>query len=384
MTISNSNSYAAKTTRCAIIGIGAMGKKYALMLDSGEISGLSLTAVCCRSDENAQWASSRLSNSVKIFRSEEEMYENSQCFDAVIIVTPHKKHPAMAIRAFEAGKHVLCDKPAGALFTDAEAMNEAAARSGKIYAMMCHQRTYAQHVKVRSLLTENAIGEIRRIFLESTGSFRTQFYHHSSDWRSSWTGEGGGVLINQGYHLMDLWQYLFGLPLSLYADIPFGKYNDFDVDDESTIVMDYPGKVTGTIIMSTGEGVPTERLEIIGTRGRILLDGTDVTLTRFHKDLRDYARSAQVTSTQELSMTEETYEFGSPDRAYQIMLQNFSDALTSGTALIAPGRDSADTLSMINGAYLSAWQGRKVTLPLDGAQYAEALKAKMEAETAGK
>ena len=98
------------------------------------------------------------------------------------------------------------------------------------------------------------------------------------------------MLINQGYHLVDLWQYLFGLPEALYADIPYGKYNDFAVDDEATLVMDYPGRMTGTFIMSTGEGVPTERLEIVRTRGSILMDGTTVTVTRFYTDIEEYAR----------------------------------------------------------------------------------------------
>ena len=170
-----------------------------------DISGLTLAAVCCRSDANAEWAASHLSAGVAVFRSEEEMYAERECFDAVIIVTPHKQHPAMVIRAFEAGKDVLCDKPAGATAKDAEAMNEAAARSGKLYAMVCHQRTYAQHIKVKTLLDEGAIGKVQRIFLESTGSFRTQFYHHSSNWRSSWTGEGAPTERSSGRRSSRSW-----------------------------------------------------------------------------------------------------------------------------------------------------------------------------------
>ena len=188
------------------------------------------------------------------------------------------------------------------------------------------------------------------------------------------------MLINQGYHLVDLWQYLFGLPEALYADIPYGKYNDFAVDDEATLVMDYPGRMTGTFIMSTGEGVPTERLEIVGTRGSILMDGTTVTVTRFYTDIEEYAREAQVTSTQELSETTETYEFEGFDSAYQIMLQNFADAVLTGAALIAPGEDGSKTLSLVNAAYLSAWQGRKVALPVDMDVYNKLLQEKIEAE----
>ena len=179
---------------------------------------------------------------------------------------------------------------------------------------------------------------------------------------------------------MDFWQDLFGLPETLYADIPFGKYNDFDVDDEATLVMDYPGRRTGTFIMSTGEGVPTERLDIIGTKGRILMDASTVSVTRFYTDIEEYVREAQVTSTQELSETTETYEFEGFDSAYQIMLQNFADAVLTGAALIAPGEDGSKTLSLVNAAYLSAWQGRKVTLPVDMDEYNNLLQEKIDAE----
>lgn len=371
---------AADTVRCAIIGIGTMGKVYAHLIDRSEIEGLSLAAVCCRSDRNAAWVRDNLSDTVKICRSEDALYEDPDLFDAAIIVTPHKQHPAMTIRALEAGKHVMCDKPAGATAGDAVRMNEAAAKSGRIYAMMCHQRTYPEHVKVKEVLDSGVIGEVRRACLENSGSFRTHFYHRSSDWRSSWTGEGGGMLINQGYHLMDFWQDLFGLPETLYADIPFGKYNDFNVDDEATLVMDYPGRMTGTFIMSTGEGVPTERLEIIGSGGQIVLDGASVTVTRFYTDLRDYIKDAQVTSTQELSDTTETYEFESFSQAYQTMLQNFSDAIRKGEELIAPGQDGSRTLSLVNAAYLSAWQGRRISLPIDTDMYDRELQEHIEKE----
>ena len=371
-----------KNIRCAVIGIGNMGSKYAVMLDRGEIEGLSLAAVCCRSDERAAWARANLSADVQICRSEDALYEAADTFDAVIIVTPHKQHPAMAIRAFAAGKHVMCDKPAGTTAADALSMNEAAARSGRVYAMMCHQRAYDKHVKIRDLLREGAIGRICRVSLENSRFFRTRFYHASGSWRSSWTGEGGGALINQGYHLLDFWLYLFGLPQSVYADIPFGKYNDFSVDDEATLVLDYPDKMTGTFILTTGEGVWAERMEIIGTGGRILLEDDRLTLTRFDQDLRDYARTAQVTARQELGETTEVFDFGSYDRAYHIMLQNFSDAIRSGAPLIAPGEDSANALSLINAAYLSAWEGRKVALPADQTEYQAALQEQVAQEGA--
>ena len=369
-----------KTVRCAIIGIGSMGRKYAGMIDSGKIEGLILSAVCCRSRENAEWARNNLQNTVAICRSEDELYENSKLFDAVLIVTPHKCHPGMSIRALNAGKHVMCDKPAGATVADALSVNAVASRTDRVYAMMCHQRTFSQYIKIKELLNDGAIGHITRIMLENSGFFRTRHYHKSGSWRSSWTGEGGGALINQGYHLLDMWQYLFGLPKSVYACIPFGKYNGFKVDDEATIIMEYPEKTTGSFIISTGEGSASERLEIVGTKGRILLDGNTLTLSQFDCDTREYAKTAQVNSREELKESRQYFTFEENMQAYEIMLENFANAILCGENVIAPGSESADALSLVNGAYLSAWTGKKVTLPLDTAEYLSELKKAEETE----
>ena len=369
--------------RCAIIGVGTMGKRYAQMIGEGKVEGLTLSAVVCRSEKNAEWAKDNLPSDVAIYRSEDALYKRAETFDAVIIVTPHKSHPPIAIRALGAGKHVMCDKPAGVTVADAQSINEAASRTDRVYAMMCHQRTYPQYKKIKELLKCDSIGHITRVMLENSGFFRTRFYHKSGSWRSSWSGEGGGALINQGYHLLDMWQYLFGLPQSVYANIPFGKYNDFAVDDEATIIMDYPEKTTGAFILTTGEGSATERLEIAGTRGRILLDGNKLIITHFDCDTREYALNAQVTSTQELKENTEEIIFEEFDNAYGVMLKNFADAILYGEELIAKGEDSAATLQLVNGAYLSAWKGAKVTLPVDTGEYVSALREREKSESNG-
>lgn len=360
-----------QTVRCAVLGIGSMGKVYASMMGEGKIKGLTLSAVCCRSEENAEWARKNLPPEVSVCRSEDELYKHD--FDAVIIVTPHKCHPAQAIRALEAGKHVMCDKPAGTTVLDAQAINKVASNSAGIYAMMCHQRTYPQYIEIKRLLEEGAIGKTVRIMLEDSSFFRTKFYHKSSGWRSSWKGEGGGALINQGYHLLDMWQYLFGMPQSLYAEIPFGKHNGFAVDDEATVIFNYPDRTTGTFIISTGEGSSFQRLEICGTRGRILLENNRLLLTQFDCDTREYAISAQVTSRQNLKESTREILFENEDNAYAIMLTNFANTILKGEKLICNGADSENALSLVNGAYLSAWKGKKVTLPVDINEYLTAL-----------
>ena len=366
--------------RCAVIGIGSMGKKYALMIDGGKINSLELVAVCCRSDDNVNWAKNNLNSSIKIYRNEDEMYNDLSSFDAVLIVTPHKLHPAMTIRALKANKHVMCDKPAGITFSDAEKINAVANNTDKVFAMMCHQRTYEYYKKIKELLNKNEIGEITRVSMENSNYFRTEYYHHSANWRSSWNGEGGGALINQGYHLLDMWQYLFGLPQEIYANIPFGKYNNFDVDDEATIIMNYPNKMTGSFILSTGEASLIERLEIVGTKGRISLNEKTLTITYFSDDIKNYSKEAKVTSRQELNMAFKQYKYDDPEKPYEIMLNNFADAILKGDKLIAPGIDSSNTLTLVNASYLSAWQGKKVSLPLDSNEYLKYLHEKEKQE----
>ena len=366
--------------RCAIIGIGAQGRKYALALSRGEAKDLSLSAVCCRSEESANWAREHLGTDVKIYHGENELYGNAGQFDAVIIATPHRQHPAMTIRALKNGKHVLCDKPAGITVSDAAAMNEAAAQAGKVYAMMCNQRACRQNQRLKELLDREEIGTLVRVTQINSRNFRTRSYHESSEWRSSWKGEGGGALINQGYHLLDLWQYLFGIPESVYAEIPFGKYNSFRVDDEDTLIMRYANGMTGTFILTTGEGTWTERLEIAGTRGRIVLDKNRLTVTRLNLDAAEYAASARRTGREDLMESETVEIFSGQEDAYRIMLNNFAEAVLEGKPLIAPGTDGEKTLELINGAYMSAWLGEKVKLPVDRREYEKLLGDREEQE----
>ena len=239
-----------------------------------------------------------------------------------------------------------------------------------------------QHIKVKTLLDEGAIGKVQRIFLESTGSFRTQFYHHSSNWRSSWTGEGGGLLINQAQHPLDVWQFLFGLPETVYAEIPFGKYNSFAVDDEATIVMRYPDGVTGTFIASTGEAEWSERLSVAGSKGKLVLTDNTLEISMYSQDSDEYRKSAQVTDGRELTITRTEQHFGPADSglAYRTMLENFASAILDGTPLIAPGTAGEGALQLMCASYLSAWKMARITLPVDREEYRKYLHRAAESD----
>ena len=362
-----------KVLRTALIGVGNMGKKYAGMITSGEVSNMKLTAVVIRKDELLDWGKSLVNvdgEHVRIFRSADEMYMNPELYDAVIIATPHKKHAELTIKAFEAGKDVLCDKPAASDIGEAYSMNESAKKNDRIYGMVFHQRLYPKYMKIKSLIDNGELGSLKRVSLINSRYLRTSYYHKSGTWRSSFAGEGGGALINQGQHILDMFQYLFGMPQRMYALIPFGKYNDFAVDDEDTLVMDYDNGMTATFILSTGEACSEERMEIIGTKARILLEDNRLTITR-HQDVEEYIRTENVNSRENMNYTEEITEFSKTPEPYAELLERFAKASLehNDEYLAAKGTEGINSLMLCAGAYYSACRRMPVELPIDTGEY---------------
>lgn len=371
--------------RTALIGVGVMGKKYAEMIAAGKVANMSLAAVVVRRSEMREWAESLVNTDGQrpdIYRDTDALFDNPSGYDAVLIVTPHKTHPQLARRAFELGKHVLCDKPAGVSVGQAFQMTADSEAAGKIYGMIFHQRMYPKYQKIKEILERGELGTLNRIMLVNSRYFRTHSYHRSGGWRSSWNGEGGGALINQGAHILDIWQWLFGMPETIYADIPFGKYNDFMVDDEVTIQMRYPGNVTAVFMLTTGEAVWEERLEIIGSRGKLLLENDTLHIKRYSSDSLEYMKTQQVTSRENMEIEEEVMEFEKAQEPYPQMLQNFAEAVLCDDAsiLVVPGSSAVNQLMLTNAAYYSAWKGQQVTLPLDSGVYEAELREQCERE----
>ena len=310
-----------KILRVALIGVGNMGKKYAQMIVSGEVANMKLTAVVIRRDELMEWGEALVNvdgEHVRIFRSADDMFKAEDVdtlFEAVIIATPHKTHAKLAVQAFSLGKDVLCDKPAASDIGEALTMNEAAKKSARIYGMVFHQRLYPKYMKIKSMIDAGELGKLRRVNLINSRYLRTSYYHHSGAWRSSFAGEGGGALINQGQHILDMFQYLFGMPQRMFALIPFGKYNDFAVDDEDTIIMDYDDGMTASFVLTTGEACHEERLEIIGTKAKLLLEDNTLTITR-HQDVEEYIKTEMVNSRENMQYTKETIEFPKTPEPY--------------------------------------------------------------------
>lgn len=366
--------------RMALIGTGGMGRKYAAMLTDGSVKEIKLTAVVCRKEEAKQWAENSLPSYIKIYSSSDELFAEPDMYDAVLIVTPHKTHPDLAVKAFSLGKHVLCDKPAGICIADAQHMKAEADAADRVYAMMFHQRKYKKYQRIKEILESGELGHLERVMLVNSRYYRTGHYHKSGSWRSSWTGEGGGALINQGQHILDIWQWLFGLPQKVYANIPFGKYNDFKVDDEATINMSYADGLSAVFILTTGEAVWEERMEVVGSHGTLLMENDKLTITIYDKDAREYGKCARVNSREDMAFTVRTEEYPHTVEPYAEMFENFAAAVRGEKELTASGQDGINVLEITNGAYLSAWKDKAVNLPIDAEEYNTALGMRIEME----
>lgn len=365
--------------RVALVGVGVMGSKYAEMIVSGQVKNMTLAGVVARRPEAKEWAAGLMSAEglqPNIYADVEDMFMHAEEYEAVLIVTPHKTHEEIAIRAFELGKHVLCDKPAGATIGQAQNMTAAAKKYDRVYGMIFHQRRYPKYLYMKQALESGELGELKRMLVVNSRYFRTAHYHQSGSWRSSWKGEGGGALINQGAHILDIWQWLFGMPRKIYANIPFGKYNAFKVDDEATIHMRYENEATGVFMLTTGEAVWQERMEIVGTKGRMLLEDDTLHIYRYSKDSTEYIATENVNSRENLGITEEVIDFGKATEPYVELLENFAEAVLTGDSsiLIVPGEEAVNQLMLTNAAYYSAWKDASVDLPLDARMYEEALK----------
>jgi len=364
--------------KVGIIGIGSMGSQYVQMLVQDQVEGAELTAVCTASESKREWVKKNTQGSVQVFH-DEDLFFNDSGIDAVIIARTHYDHPTLAIKAFSHGLHVLIEKPAGVYTKNVLEMNEAARKSGKVFGIIYNQRTNPLYQKLRELIQFGELGEIKRTNWIVTHWYRSQSYYDSSDWRATWDGEGGGVLLNQSPHQLDLWQWTTGLmPKRIQAFNHYGKYHDIEVEDESTVYVEYENGATGVFITSTGETPGTNRFEIVGDRGKIVVED-DETLTFFR--LRQSER--EFNATYKGGMGEpECWKIDVPIQGenpeHLGIIQNWIDGITKGTPLLAPGVEGIKGLEISNAIYLSSWLKQMVELPVNPDLFYKKLQEKIQ------
>lgn len=344
--------------RLGLIGFGNMGTGHAANLMAEKVPRMELAAVCDISESRREAFAGKYPG-IPVFSDAEELFE-SGCCDAVLIAVPHYDHPGLAIRAFEHGLHVMTEKPAGVYTRQVLEMNEAAAKSGKVFGIMYNQRTNLVYQKLRTMINRGDLGHIKRITWIITDWYRPQAYHDSSTWRSTWKTEGGGALINQNPHQLDLWQWMFGMPDRIFAKVSFGKYYDIEVEDDVMAYFEYDNGTTGEYITSTGEAPGTNRLEIACDMGKVVVENNTLLFYRNIISEREHNRINKIPfATPECWKCEIPTDFSGGEQHVGI-LKSFTAAILDGKELLARGEDGIMGLTISNSIHLSAWTGETV------------------------
>lgn len=353
------------SVRLGIIGMGNIGKHHAAYLLEGKVARAQLAAVCSTSpDKLTDYAA----KGVKVFGDALELIR-SQTVDAVIIATPHYQHTTLGIAAFEAGLHVMVEKPISAHKADAERLIAAHQKNPRLqFAGMFQLRVEPRYEKIRALLHNGDLGEIVRVNWVNTDWFRGEAYYASSAWRATWKGEGGGVLLNQCLHNLDVLQWLLGMPNRVRGFCQLGRFHQIEVEDHVTAYLEWPNRATGVFVSSTGEAPGANRFEIVGTRGTLLLEHGKLHFTRNAADMLEFSRTAKSGFTKPDAATEEI-PFANAAAPHAALLQNFVNAIRDGEPLIAPGVDGLHSVELANAMVYSSLQNETLELPLSGAAW---------------
>ena len=356
--------------RIAVIGVGNIGSAHTANLYGGGVKGARLTALCDTDPDKREALAGKYPD-IKIYAGAEELFEAGAC-DAVIISVPHRLHAPIGIKAFEAGLHVLCEKPIGVSVSDAIALISASEKNGRVFSMMFNQRTNPVFRKAKELVESGAVGSIKRAVWLINNWYRSQAYYNSGGWRATWSGEGGGVLLNQCPHNLDLWQWIFGLPTRVRASCYEGKYHNIEVEDDVTIYAEYANGSTGTFITTTGDGYGTNLFEIQMDKAKLVAEGDKLTVLEFNMSEPEFTK----TNTKpfgHLEVTEVEVETDGLNPQHIGVLNAWAGAILRGTPLVANGVEGINGVQLSNAMHMSAFLGKTVELPVDENEYYEEL-----------
>ncbi len=369
-----------KKIRFGIVGIGNQGSYYSSdLFKGGKIENGVLAAVCDNNPAKLSRAREILGDDVAFFSDYKEMLDSGLC-DAVIVTTPHYFHPEIAIACLNRGINVISDKPAGVYTKQVREMNEAAKKSSAHFAVLFNQRTNCVYRKMKEIIASGGIGDLQRVNCIITNWFRSQTYYDSGSWRATWRGEGGGVLINQSPHQIDLIQWIVGqMPKTVRAFCGYGKWHDIEVEDEVTAFFEYENGATGVFITTTGEAPGTNRLEISGTRGKLLCEGDKLIWHKLSEDILEWSRTTEKSfSIPPKEIIEVETDGKSPQHAG--IINNFANALLGLEEFFVDGTEGIRGVELMNAIELSGWKnGEKVVLPIDEDEYWNELEARIKA-----
>ncbi len=367
--------------RVGIIGVGNIGSMHLNNFINGNIKNAKVTALCDIDSKNLYRLKDKLPEDMKYFDNASELIK-SGCVDGVLIATPHYDHPIIAIEALEAGLHVFCEKPAGVFTKNVRQMNEVAKKSGKVFAINFVLRLNNYYKKIKEMIDAGELGRVKRVTWIITNWYRTQTYFDRGGWRASWAGEGGGTLLNQNPHQLDLLQWITGMPKRVRATCYFGKYRDVEVEDEATAYFEYEDGSVATYITSVSEFPGTNRLEIAGDRGKIVYEDDKITFTRTTISEPEFNKTTD-TSFGPIPVWKCDVEASPVDlnECQAAMVSNWAGAALGKEELIAPGCEGIKSLSLSNAIYLSAWNDNWVEFPFDEDEFLDKLNEKIKNST---
>ena len=357
--------------RLGIIGVGNIGTGHTGDILVGQCPEIEITAAADRRESRRNWIREKLPD-IPVFNEGEELIASGAC-DAVLICVPHYQHPPLAISAMRRGLHVMVEKPAGVYTLQVREMNEEADRHPELaFGLMYNQRTNCVYRKLKEMIEGGELGAFKRVSWLIPDWYRTQQYYDSGAWRATWAGEGGGVLLNQCPHQLDLLQWLCGLPVRVRAFCHEGRWHDIEVEDDVTAYLEYENGATGVFVTTTGDAPGTNRLEITGTRGKIICENDRLAFSRLAVDEREWCRTCpEGFKKPEWETIEVATDGENPQHSG--VLNAFADHILHGGPMIADGREGIRGLMLSNAMHLSSWLGRPVDLPFDEALFRDML-----------
>lgn len=360
--------------KLGIIGLGNMARGHLKNIDGGEVPGVTVAALCDRDPTRLDPLRER---EVPCFKDSAELIR-SGAVEAVLIATPHYDHTTIGIDALGQGLHVMVEKPISVHRADCErliAAYQSRPDPEQVFAAMFNQRTTPAYRKVRQLIRGGELGALRRVNWIITNWFRTEAYYRSGGWRATWQGEGGGVLLNQCPHQLDLLWWLCGAPETVHAHCRFGQWHDIEVEDDVTAYLRWPNGASGVFVTTTGEAPGTNRLEIVGERGKLVVEDMKLHFTRNEVEMTAHSRTTDQGFGKPPVWHIDIPAEG-PGGQHREVLQNFAEAIRGESALIAPAVEGIHSVELANAMLLSTWTDGPVSLPIDGADYQRRLEAR--------
>ena len=358
-----------KRIKFGIIGMGNQGNHYASLFRDGKIENGELVAVCDSNLVRLENAKEKNGSGISYYSDYIQLLSDGLC-EAILVETPHYQHPEIVTECLKRGIHVVCDKPAGVYTKQVREMNEVAKQSKAKFAMMFNQRTNCLYRKMKEIISSGELGQLQRMTWVITDWYRTQAYYDGGSWRATWAGEGGGVLINQCPHQIDLVQWVLGeLPTKVHGFCHYGKWHDIEVEDDVTAYFEYANGATGVFITTTGEAPGANRFEVSGSKGRLVCENNELIWYKNDRDAIDVCRTSEK-GFDKPRCERIVVETDGKNPQHEGIINNFANALLGLEDLFVEGIEGINGVELMNAIELSGWKGgAAVTLPINDDEY---------------